>query len=126
MPRKKKIKIRLNDSTALESLMQEVYNDACLQINDSQRVINELSNTVTAETIDDVSKISREKSNALKIKDSAIKIKLESGKLMNEIIKANGNLNEGTNQYIDSSKVDNDDFQRLRELIKNQNNNNDN
>ncbi len=119
MPRKRKVKIKLNDSNSLQSLMQEVYDDSCLQINDSQRVINELSNTVPAETIDDVTKIAREKSNAMKIKDSAIKLKLESGKLMKEIIKNNGDIAEATSDYMDSGKVSDDDFQKLREIIKN-------
>lgn len=119
MPRKTKIKIKLNDSDSLQSLMQEVYDDSCLQINDSQRVINELTNTVPAETIDDVTKIAREKSNAMKIKDSAIKLKLESGKLMNEIIKNNGDVAEATSDYMDGGKVSDDDFQKLREIIKN-------
>jgi len=118
MPRKKKVKINLNSIESLQSLMQEVYNDSCLQINESQKVINELSNTLAPETIDDVSKISREKSNALKIKDSAIKLKLESGRLMNEIIKNEGKSKEGVDNYVQSEKVNDDDFQKLRDIIK--------
>ena len=39
MPRKKKQDVKVNDTESLEGLMQETYNDACLQINDAQKTI---------------------------------------------------------------------------------------
>ena len=99
--------------------MQEVYGDACSQINDAQRTINELTNSTTAEDVDDATKIAREKSNAQKIKDSGIKIKLEVAKLQADIIKHNGNL-EDTNQARTSSGAPSlDDFKQLRTWVKN-------
>ena len=43
MPRKKKTDIKVNSTSSLEALCQETYNDACLQINEAQKNINELS-----------------------------------------------------------------------------------
>ena len=57
--------------------MQETYNDACLQISDSQKTINELSSSATPADVDDYTKIATTKVNLLKVKDSAIRIKLE-------------------------------------------------
>ena len=118
MARKKKLKIKLNDNDSLESLMQEVYNDSCLQINDSQKIVNELANMIHTESVDDLTKITREKSNALKIKETAIKLKLESGKLMSEIIKNHGDVLSGAEAYNEGNKVDNDNFAKIHELIK--------
>ena len=42
MPRKRKQDIKINNGDSLEGLLQEVYNDACGQINDANRIINEL------------------------------------------------------------------------------------
>ena len=119
MPRKKKQQIKVNNSTSLEGLMQEVYNDACTQISDAQRTINELANSTTAEDVDDATKIAREKSNAQKIKDSGVKIKLEVAKLQADIIKHNGNL-EDMNQARGAAGAPSlDDFKQLRNWVKN-------
>ncbi len=118
MPRKKKQQIKVNNSTSLEGLMQEVYNDACSQINDAQRTINELANSTTAEDVDDATKIAREKSNAQKIKDSGVKIKLEVAKLQADIIKHNGNLEDVNKSRTSSGAPSLDDFKELRSWIK--------
>ena len=57
MPRKKKQDVKVNDVESLEGLMQETYNDACLQINDAQRSINELASSATPQDVDDLTKI---------------------------------------------------------------------
>ena len=51
------------------------------------------------------------------MKDSAIKIKLDVGKLQNEIIKHNGDIQKvvSNNQEI----VTQDSFARIRELVQN-------
>ena len=90
MPRRKKQDIKINNDTSLEGLMQETYNDACKQINSAQGVITKLDNSTEAEDVEDAAKIAKATTDALKIKDSAIKLKLEVGKLQNEIIKHQG------------------------------------
>jgi len=119
MARKKRQDIKVNNSTSLEGLMQEVYNDACSQINLAQRTINELTNSTNPEDVDDATKIAKEKSNAQKIKDSGIKIKLEVAKLQADIIKSNGNMNEAEQSRTTSGAPSLADFKELRNWVKN-------
>ncbi len=117
MPRRKKQSIKTNDVNSLTSLLQEVYNDACSNINDAQKVINEMSNAAEPEDVDDLTKIAKEKTNALKVKDSAIKLKLEVGKIQNDIIKNSGNEAEAIKERSEGA-VTVDDFQAVRDMIK--------
>lgn len=116
MPRTKKQKIELNNSDSLQSIMQEVYNNACNQIQDAQKVINEVDAGSNPDDVDDWTKVAKAKTDALKLKDSAIKIKLDVGKLQNEIIKHNGDIaaTVSNNQEI----VSKDSFARIRELVE--------
>lgn len=129
MPRKKKQQIKTNDTTSLEGLLQETYNDACAVINDTQRTINEMTNAAEPVDIDDLTKLAKEKTNALKVKDSAIKIKLEIAKLQNDIIKHGGDAEAAINNR-SGGQVTMDDFKTIRQMIKesgieNQNDTND-
>lgn len=116
MPRKKKQEVRVNNNESLEGLMQETYNDACLQINDAQRTINELSSGAVADSIDDLTKVAREKGNLLKTKDSAIRIKLELAKLQSDIIKNRGNEEEAVSER-SSGSASLKDFKTIREMV---------
>lgn len=118
MPRKKKQQIKVNNTTALEGLMQEVYNDACSQINDAQRTMNELTTSTTPADVDDVTKIAKAKTDALKVKDSGIKIKLDIAKLQSDIIKHGGNIEKGLEERYEG-KASSHDFKNIRDLIKN-------
>ncbi len=118
--RRKKQQIKINNLETLQSLMQEIYNDSCTQINDVQRNINELSTSAVPETTADIALVAREKTNALKIKDSAIKIKLEVSKLLNDVIKHNGNFDEVENaRKQEGAGPSLDDFSNLRALFTN-------
>lgn len=125
MPRKRKQDVKVNDTESLEGLMQETYNDACLQINDAQRTINELAASATPTDVDDLTKIAKEKGGLLKIKDSAIRIKLELAKLQSDIIKNRGDadavISERTNGSASLS-----DFKSIREMLKQTSKENDN
>jgi len=118
MRKNRKQSIKTNNIGSLEGLIQETYNDACANINDAQKTINELVNSVRPEDVDDATKIAKEKNNALKVKDSAIRIKLEIAKLQNDIIKHNGSADEVINDK-SGGNVTLDDFSKVRELIKN-------
>lgn len=118
MPRKTKQDVKVNNNDSLEGLMQETYNDACLQITDSQKTINELSASATPVDVDDLTKIAREKGNLLKIKDSAIKIKLEIAKLQSDIIKNRGDV-ETTVTERSNGSASLSDFKSIREMLKN-------
>lgn len=116
MPRKKKQEIKVNNSESLEGLMQEVYNDACGQINDANRVINELHTSTTPEDVEDASKIAKAKIDAQKIKDSSIKIKLEVAKLQSDILKHGGDQKAAVEERFDG-KVNLADFRKIREIM---------
>jgi hypothetical protein len=118
MPRKRKQDVKVNDTESLEGLMQETYNDACLQINDAQKTINELATSATPTDVDDLTKIAKEKGGLLKIKDSAIRIKLELAKLQSDIIKNRGDAETAiTDRSQGSASLK--DFKSIREMLKN-------
>jgi hypothetical protein len=122
MPRKRKQDVKVNNNESLEGLMQETYNDACLQINDAQKTINELAASATATDVDDLVKIAKEKGGLLKVKDSAIRIKLELAKLQSDIIKNRGDVESAISERSNGSASLND-FKTIREMLKNNNNN---
>jgi hypothetical protein len=117
MPRKQKQEVKVNNTNSLEGLMQETYNDACLQINDAQRTINELSTTMTPTDVDEITKIVKEKGGLLKIKDSAIRIKLELAKLQSDIIKNRGDVDSAISER-SNGKASLSDFKSIREMLK--------
>jgi hypothetical protein len=117
MPRKKKQDVKVNNVESLEGLMQETYNDACLQINDAQKSINELTTSATPQDVDDLTKLAKEKGGLLKVKDSAIRIKLELAKLQSDIIKNRGDVDSAIHERTDG-KASLDDFKSIREMLK--------
>jgi hypothetical protein len=118
MPRKQKTDVKINDTTSLTALMQETYNDACLQINEAQKTINEITVGANPTDVDDITKIAKAKTDSLKVKDSAIKIKLEIAKLQSDIIKNNGDAEIAMSERSDG-KVSMDDYKSIREMLKN-------
>ena len=123
MPRKKKQEIKVNNTASFEGLIQETYNDACLQILDTQRTINELSSSAIGMDVDDHTKIAKEKGNLLKVKDSAIRIKLEVAKIQSDIIKHSGDVNAVISER-SNGEASISDFKAIREMIKNKASNN--
>ncbi len=117
MPRKKKQDVKINNVESLEGLMQETYNDACLQITDAQKHINELGTSAQPNDVDDITKIAKEKGGLLKIKDSAIRIKLELAKLQNDILKNKGDAETAITERSDG-KASLNDFKSIREMLK--------
>lgn len=99
--------------------MQETYNDACLQINDAQKTINELSTSIPqgALDVDDLTKIAKEKGGLLKVKEAGIRIKLEIAKLQSDIIKNRGDV-DSTISERNNGSVSLGDFKSLREMLK--------
>ncbi len=124
MPRKKKADVKVNDTSSLESLMQETYNDACLQITDAQKTINELTTSIPqgALDVDDLTKVAKEKGGLLKVKESGIRIKLELAKLQSDIIKNRGDIESTINERSNGTASLND-FKSIREMIKKDKNN---
>lgn len=117
MPRKKRQQIKLDDTNALEGLLQEAYNDACANIVAAQNNINEMSNAAEPEDVDDLTKIAKEKTSALKIKDSAMRLKLEIAKLQSDIMKHKGNVQDAMSERTDG-KVSLNDFKAIRKMME--------
>jgi len=119
MPRKKKQDVKVNNTDSLEGLMQETYNDACLQINDAQKTINELSTSIpqTDLDVDDLTKIAKEKAGLLKVKESGIRIKLELAKLQSDILKNHGDVDAAVSERSNGT-ASVSDFKSIRELLK--------
>ena len=124
MPRKQKTTVKINSDDSLTSLMQETYNDACLQITDAQKTINELSSSIPQADldVDDLTKIAKEKAGLLKVKESGIRIKLELAKLQSDIIKNRGDVDSTITERSNGSASLND-FKSIREMLKNSDNN---
>ena len=117
MPRKKKQQIKTNDNASLEGLLQETYNDACANITAAQSNINEMGKAAEPEDVDDLTKLAKEKNNALKVKESSIKIKLEIAKLQSDIIKHSGNATEAVSERT-GGRVSLNDFKAVRKMIE--------
>lgn len=118
MERRKKNKIKVNDISSFERLLQETYIDACNQIINAQQIIDYLTLTFKAEDVDELTKIAKEKTAALKAKEAGIKLKLEISKLLNEVIKNNGNVEEAVNKVYSNGATTTEGFQNIREMIK--------
>lgn len=123
MPRRKKTKLKLNDIESLSYLMQETYNDACTQQIDANRAINEMMSAAEPQDVDDLTKLAREKANLLKIKDSAIRVKLELSKIKTDFLKYNNKTEESTTASNEGPNLN--DFQKVRDMMKNRDSDND-
>ena len=122
MPRRKKQEIKLNDNSSLEGLVQEIYNDACLQITESQKTLNELSVNAIGENVGEHTQIAKEKGGLLKVKESGIRLKLEVAKLQSDIIKYSGNIEAAVSERSQGTASVND-FKSIRDMLKNEKNN---
>ena len=93
-----KYKVRLNSAEKIEELLQEVYDQACRQINEIQNEINKLVNSTNmgAEdfTMEDKAKYFKAMHDLTGDKKSAIQTKLDIVKFMGEVMKYNGNTKE--------------------------------
>lgn len=117
MARKRKQEVKVNNTESLAGLMQETYNDACLQIIELQSTINELTNGTKPVEIVEHALIAKEKGALLKGKDSAIKIKLELAKLQAAIINNGGNAEAGV-RAASGGQASTSDFSSIIKMIK--------
>lgn len=108
----KQYKVKLNSVDKVEELLQEIYNESVRQINQIQNEIDKLTNSTNlgSETMsmEDKAKYSKAIHDYLGDKEKAIKQKLEVAKLMNEVIKNNGNINDTLNDpsFIKKTSLD--------------------
>lgn len=93
----KQFKIKLDNQDNLQELLQEIYNEACKNVEEAQRLINkiEMSTNLNEEVIDGKSKYAKAINDFISTKDKAIGRKLEVAKAMAEVLKHNGNQQSG-------------------------------
>lgn len=112
-----KLKIKINDVNNIRDLLQETYALADEQIIQSQNEINKLSNSTKLqdEIMDSKGKYAKAINDYMSMKDKAIAKKIEIAKLLTEIYKHNGNVNEALNDV--STKGIPFDFSKIREIV---------
>lgn len=113
-----KYKVQINSLENIRELLQESIKLADEQLVQAQKEINKLSNSTRLqdEVMDAKSKYAKAIEGYLNIKDKAISKKMEVGKLLTEIYKHNGNLENTIN---DESAMKNIsfDFTKIREMV---------
>ena len=97
----KKYKVRLNSIEKIEELLQEIYDQACRQLNEIQNEMNKLINSTNlgAEDVSIDVKATYAKSihDFIGDKQKAIAAKFEVAKFMGEILKHNGDASATVN-----------------------------
>lgn len=95
----KKIQIKLNSTEKIEQLLQEAYDLTVKQINDIQNEMNKLSNSCNLAdvTIEEKTKYAKAINDFIGSREKAITKKFEIAKLMAEIVKHNGDVNDTLN-----------------------------
>ncbi len=95
----KRMQIRLNSNDKIEQLLQEAYDLTCKQINDIQNEMNKLSNSCNLSdvTIEEKTKYAKAMNDFIGSREKAITKKFEIAKLMAEIVKHNGDVNDTLN-----------------------------
>lgn len=113
-----KFKIKINDIDNIRDLLQETYRLADEQIIQSQNEINKLANSTKLqdEIMDAKSKYAKAINDYLAMKDKAISKKIEIAKLLTEIYKHNGDVNETMNDASVTKSVS-FDFSKIREIV---------
>lgn len=104
------MKIRLNSTEKVEELLQEIYDQACRQLNGVQNEINKLvaSTNLAEASIEMKAKYSKAIHDYQGDLNRALATKVELVKFMGEIIKHNGDI-EGTlndQQFAKATKLD--------------------
>lgn len=96
MAKIKQYKLKLNSKEKIEELLQEIYIEACKNIEEAQREINRISMStdLNNEIIDGKSKYAKAINDFISTKDKAISRKMEIAKLMTEVFKFNGDVNK--------------------------------
>ena len=96
----KRYKLKLNSADKIEELLQEMYDEACENINSVQEQMNKLTSSVSLneEVMDAKCKYGKTINDFLTNKNKAIGTKLDIAKLMTEILKFNGNIEKASQE----------------------------
>lgn len=117
----KRYKVRLNSCEKIEELLQEIYDQACRQLNEIQNELNKLMNSTNlgAEefTMDDKAKYFKAIHDLTGDRKAAIQTKLDIAKFMGEILKHGGDSNAVLNDK-KTAKRTSLDFKSIRDAVK--------
>ena len=116
-----KFKIKINDPENIRELLQTTYELADTQIVQAQNGINKLANSTNLqeEIMDSKAKYASAINNYLAMKDKAIGKKIDIAKLLTEIYKHNGDLNNTLNDS-QAMKGVSFDFSKIRDIVNQQ------
>lgn len=111
----KRFKVKLNSPEKIEELLQELYNEACKNIEEIQIQMNKVTNSVQLndEIMDAKAKYAKAMNDFIVSKDKAIGRKLEIAKLLSEILKYNGNLTKASENSDIFNNFKWDDLQKM-------------
>ena len=125
METNKRINIKLNSDDKIEQLLQESYNNSCRQYIQIQEEINKIANTTIINNldIDGKEKYAKIMNNYLTLLQKANAQKVDIAKLLTEIKKMSGNVNDAINNLKGSNMTL--DVEKLRKLAINASQNND-
>lgn len=115
-----KYKVIINSLDNIRDLLQETYALADTQIVQAQNEINKLSNSTKLqdEIMDSKAKYAKAINDYLSMKDKAISKKIEIAKLLTEIYKHGGSL-EDTIKDDNATKGMSFDFSKIRDIVNN-------
>jgi hypothetical protein len=119
METNKRINIKLNSDDKIEQLLQESYNNSCRQYIQIQDEINKIANTTVINNldIDGKEKYAKIMNNYLTLLQKANAQKVDIAKLLTEIKKMSGNVNEALNNIKSGNMTL--DVEKLRKLAIN-------
>lgn len=118
----RRFKIKLNSFDKVEELLQEVYDQACRQLNEIQNEMNKLVNSTNLGaddfTMEDKAKYFKAMHDLNIDKKAALQSKLDIVKFMGEIVKHNGDASSVLNDknYAKRSSLN---FDALRKAANN-------
>lgn len=115
----KKYSIKLNNNDKIEQLLQETYDLCCQQHKMVQDEINKIANTTTLKDLDieGKEKYAKIMNNYMALQQKAINQKFDIARLMSEVVKHGGNVEQGIEAA--KSMPTTLDLDKLRELAIN-------
>ena len=118
----KRIQIKLNSNEKIEQLLQESYDLTCKQINVIQNEMNKLSNSciLSDSTIEEKTKYAKAMNDFIGSREKAITKKFEIAKLMAEIVKHNGDVNNTLNDKNAMKGMSGFNIDELKKAMKEQ------
>lgn len=121
-----KYKVVIDSLDNLNDLLQECYELANSQIVQAQNEINKLANSTRLqdEIMESKTKYAKAINDYLKIKNDALSRKLEIAKLLTEIIKRNGNVEDIVKDK-EATRGSLFDFSKIRDIVNNSSSNDD-